>query len=117
MKFLVRTALMVGALWATIAIVPGLTFEGAWGSLVLLGLLIALANAVVIPILKVLALPLRILTLGLATLAINIGVLLVLLLVAESMDLGIASDGLASSLLGALVLTVLSSVISFFVKD
>lgn len=108
---------MVGALWATIAIVPGLTFEGAWGSLVLMALLVALANAVVIPILKLLALPLRILTLGLATLAINIGVLLVLLLAAESMDLGISSDGLASSLLGALVLTVLSSAISFFVKD
>ncbi|MFC2153698.1 phage holin family protein [Actinomycetota bacterium] len=117
MKFLVRTALMVGALWATIAIVPGLAFEGAWGSLVLMALLVALANAVVIPILKVLALPLRILTLGLATLAINIGVLLVLLLAAESMDLGISSDGIASSLLGALVLTVLSSVVSFFVKD
>ncbi len=108
---------MVGALWATIAIVPGLTWEGAWGSLVVLALLIALANAVVIPILKAFALPLRILTLGLITLAINIGVLLVLLLVADRMDLGISSDGLVSSLLGALVLTVLSSVISFFVKD
>ena len=108
---------MVGALWATIAIVPGLSFEGAWGALVLLAVLIALANAVVIPILKALALPLRIVTLGLATLAINIGVLVILLLVAESMDLGISSDGFPSSLLGALVLTVLSSVISFLVKD
>ena len=108
---------MVGALWATIAIVPGLSFEGAWGTLVLLAVLVALANAVVIPILKALALPLRIVTLGLATLAINIGVLVILLLAAESMDLGISSDGLPSSLLGALVLTVLSSVISFLVKD
>ena len=108
---------MMGAVWLSFWLVPGLTFSGDWLALLVFAVLIGLANAVVIPLLKLLALPLRIVTLGLATLAINIGVMILVIIIGESMDLGVSSDGFVSTLLGALLLTVLSSVVSWLVKD
>ena len=108
---------MVGAVWLTFSIVPGLGFEGDTWALVVLALLVGIANGFVIPIIKLFAIPLRIMTLGLATLAINLLVMFGLIALAGTLDLGITSDGFAAELLGALVLTVLSSVISFLTKD
>jgi len=117
MRLLVRFALMVGAVWVTFTIVPGLSYDGNWVTLVVVALLIALANALVIPFLKVISLPIRFVTLGLFTLAINILVLIGVIALAQAIEVGISSDGFGASLLGALLLTVLSSVISWFVKD
>jgi putative membrane protein len=117
MKLLIRLGLMVVAVWLTFRIVPGLGFDGEAWVLVVLALLVGLANAIVIPILKVFALPLRVMTLGLATLAINVAVMFALIILAGSLDVGITSDGALANILGALVLTVLSSVISFLVRD
>lgn len=117
MKLLIRLALMVVAVWLTFRIVPGLGFDGDAWILVILALSVGLANAIVIPILKVFALPLRVMTLGLATLVINVLVMFGLIIVGGSLELGITSDGALANLLGALVLTVLSSVVSFLVRD
>ena len=110
-------ALMVGATWLTFFILPGLDYDGNWVTIVVVALLIALANAFVIPLLKAIALPLRILTLGLVTLAINVAVITAAIVVAQNIDLGIDSDGLGTTILAALMLTVLSSVISWLVRD
>jgi len=75
------------------------------------------ANAFVRPILKLLALPVRIVTLGVATLAINVFVVVGVLWLAEQLDLGVASDGWVPTLLGALIITVLSSIVSAIIKD
>ena len=83
----------------------------------LLGALLEQDEGIVIPVLKLFALPLRILTLGLATLAINLVVLFGVIALAQNLDLGVTSDGFWSTLLGALVLTVLSSIISALVRD
>lgn len=117
MKLLIRLGLMVVAVWLTFRIVPGLDFDGEPWVLVVIALLVGLANAIVIPIIKAFALPLRVMTLGLATLAINVLVMFALIILASSLDLGITSDGALSNVLGALVLTVLSSVVSFLVRD
>lgn len=108
---------MAAAVWLTVQLVPGLVFSGdVWGLLVV-ALLVGVANGIVIPTLKLLALPVRILTLGLATLAINIAVVFGIIVLTENLDIGLSSDGFGSTALGALVLTVLSSVISLVTKD
>jgi putative membrane protein len=117
MRLLVRFGLMVAAVWLTFTIVPGLSYDGNWLTLVVVALLIALANALVVPLLKLISLPIRVVTLGLFTLAINVLVLVGVIVLAQNIEVGIASEGFGSSLLGALLLTVLSSVISWFAKD
>ena len=73
MRFLIRAWLMVLAVWATFAIVTGLSFNGDWVVLVVVALIVGIANAVVITLLKLISLPVRIL--GLFALASPHGVL------------------------------------------
>jgi putative membrane protein len=79
--------------------------------------LLAFANAFVRPVLKLLALPVRIVTLGIATLVINIAVVVAVIWLAEQLDLGVTSDGWWPTILGALMITVLTSIVTAVVKD
>jgi putative membrane protein len=117
MRLLIRFGLMVAAVWLTFTVVAGLSYDGNWVTLVVVALLIALANALVIPLIKLVSLPIRMMTLGLFTLAINVLVLAGVIALAQNIEVGVQSDGFGSSLLGALLITVLSSVISWFVRD
>ena len=51
--------------------VPGVEFTGNWQTLVLAGVILGLINFFIKPILKIITLPLRIITLGLFSLVIN----------------------------------------------
>src|SRR3989344_2838518 len=59
-------------LWLAASFVPGVEFTGTWQILILAGALLGLANFFIKRILKIITLPLRILTLGLFGLIINI---------------------------------------------
>lgn len=108
---------MILAVWVTFAVIGGLSFDGDWLALAIVSLIVGLANAVVIPLFRLISLPIRVLTLGLFTLVINIGVVFAVIVVADNLDLGVSSSGFGPTLLGALLLTVLSSIISMLAKD
>ena len=59
-------------LWLAAQFVPGVEFIGTWKILILAGAMLGLANFFIKPILKSITLPLRILTLGLFGLIINV---------------------------------------------
>ena len=117
MRFLIRLALNAGIVWITFAVIDGLTFGRDWlGFLLIVGML-ALANAVVLPVLKLLALPIRMMTLGLATLAINVAVIVAIIWFAGQLDPDVASAPWGPTILGALMITILSSIVSTLIKD
>lgn len=65
MKHLIRTYLInVGALWVTSQALPALTITGGTRGLLLGSLAFMAANLLLVPLLKVLLLPLNLLTLG-----------------------------------------------------
>lgn len=65
MKTLLRYFLInLAALWITTRIIPGLTYTGGVKSLILGGLAFMLINLILVPLLRVLLLPLNLLTLG-----------------------------------------------------
>ena len=117
MRFLLRLALNAGIVWLTFAVIDGLTFGGDWfGFLIVVGLL-AVANAIVLPILKLLALPVRMMTLGLATLAINVAVIVAIIWLAGEIDPDVTSAAWGPTILGAFMITILSSIVSTLIKD
>jgi len=59
-------------LWLSVRFVPGVEFTGSWQTLLLAGVIFGLINFFIKPILKIITLPLRILTFGLIGLVINI---------------------------------------------
>jgi putative membrane protein len=116
-KFLIRVALNASIVWLTFEFIDGLTFNGDWLGFFAIVALLAVANAFVLPVLKVLALPIRLMTLGIATLAINLAVIIAVIWMAEWLDLGVSSTGWGPTILGALMITILSSIVSALIKD
>ncbi len=111
-KYLIRIAAMAGAVWLTFFLVKGLTWDNDWVTLLLIALIIGVVNAFIKPVANLLTLPLRVVTLGLFSLVVNIALMAGVLWLADEMDWGIASTGWQSTLLGALILAVASSIIT-----
>ena len=106
--FLVRMAISAFALWVASAIVPGMTIVGT-PTLLLAALLLGLVNAVLRPLALLLTLPFTIVTLGLFILVVNAAMLG---LVAALLD-GMTISGFGAALLGALVVSFVSSAVSW----
>lgn len=109
--WLVRWILNVIVIIFTAYLIEGfdVTLLGAIVGSILLGLV----NATIRPVILLVTLPLTILTLGLFTLVVN-GLMLWLV---SSVIKGFTVEGFGAAFLAALLITVISSVISFFVKD
>jgi putative membrane protein len=73
-RFVVTWAFNVAALWVAAKLLDGVHVSGdsAWLTFVLAGLVFSLANMVVKPIVAILAIPLIILTLGIAYFLVNV---------------------------------------------
>jgi putative membrane protein len=98
-------------LWVASYLVRGLGFDGA-GSLVIAGLLLALANAFVRPIATVLTLPLTLLTLGLFLLVVNAGMVA---LVAWMLP-GMTVSGFWAAMFTAIIVSIVSWIAHALVK-
>jgi putative membrane protein len=117
MRFLIRLLINAAALWIATQIVPGVDHTGPWTSLLLVALVFGVLNAVVRPILKLLTCPLIVLTLGLFTFVINALMLWLTSAVSESLGIGFHVTGFGPAFLGALVVTVVSVLLSVFLSD
>jgi putative membrane protein len=110
-KWLLRWILNVVGIILIAYIIDGfnVTAVGAiFGSIIL-----GLVNATIRPVLLILTLPLNLLTLGLFTLVINGLMLWLVSLVIKGFDF----TSFGAAILTALLLMVVSAVISYFVKD
>jgi putative membrane protein len=117
MRFLLRLLINAAALWVATRIVPGVSHSGSGLSLLGVALVFGLLNALVRPILTLLSCPLLILTLGLFTLIINAVILLLTSAVSESFGIGFHVDGFAAAFVGALVVSIVSILLSIFIRD
>jgi len=116
-KFLLVVALNAAAAWLTVWLVPGLEYSGEWWRWVLFGAVIGLINAIIKPVAKFLTIPIRIVTLGLFTLVINVGLMTLAIWVAKDADVGLTADSIWAALLGGLVLTAVGSVLNLVNRD
>lgn len=73
MKSLFRNFLLnLVTLWGVSYVIPGFTFSGGFRTLAIGAVVFMLINMAIVPLLKILFLPLNLLTLGLFTWAINV---------------------------------------------
>ena len=81
MKHLVRVFLFsVFALWLTSQVLPGVAIMGAWQTILFAGFILALLMLIVAPILKILFIPINILTFGLLSWFVHVIVIYLLTL-------------------------------------
>jgi len=123
--FIFRTAITAVALWVAVVVLPQIEFDiaGNWWQLVVIAIVFGLINSLVKPIVKLLALPIRLATLGLISFVINAGMLLLLAWVAGLFDLSfkiggfppnLDLDALIGALLGSIIISVVSTVLGLF---
>ncbi len=120
-RFILRWAINTVALYAAIAIVPGVQQPpgATWVSLIWLALIFGLINALVRPLLSLLTCPLIILTLGLFTLVINTLLFALTGWAGNQFGAGftLAEPWFWNAFLGSLVVTVISIVLTLVLRD
>jgi putative membrane protein len=115
MRFLIRLVITAASLWVAVKLVPGLSYDGPLLNLLVVAIVFGVLNAFVRPLLFLLTCPLIMLTLGLFTLVLN-GVLLWLTgTVSDWLGLGFHVNGFWAAFLGALVVSIVSAILSIFV--
>ncbi|WP_136517515.1 MULTISPECIES: phage holin family protein [Cellulomonas] len=118
MGFVVRVLINGVAIWLATLLLPGLevlggdSTGGRIGVILLVALLFGVVNAVVKPIVKLISLPLYILTLGLFTLVVNALMLMLTAWITEQTDWGLRIDNFGTAVVGALIISVVSFVLS-----
>ena len=114
MHFLLRLLINAAALWLAIQLVDGIDHRGSMWSLLFVALVFGVLNASVRPLLKLLTLPLLILTLGLFIFVINALMLLMTSWVSGLLGLGFHVAGFWDAFFGGLIVTVASLLLSIF---
>jgi membrane protein len=111
-RVLVNWAVLAAAVWAATALVPGIHVPGGLLTYLGISLLLGLVNAVIGPLLRLVALPLTVFTLGLSALIVNAVLLAVTAWLSPDLDV----DGLASALLGAVVIAVVTTLLELVMR-
>jgi putative membrane protein len=114
MNLFIRWAITSFSLFVAAWLVPGIRIEGnAWAVYAVMAVILGLINAVVRPVLKLLSLPLIILTLGVFLLVINgITLWLASAIAVHWFHVGFYVDGFWSAFLGAFIVSIVSLILS-----
>jgi putative membrane protein len=106
MNKVIQIAINAIALWAAVNIVPGMHFAGEWWKLVLVAIAFSLVNTYIRPILRILTLPISVLTLGIFLIVINALMLLLVSAVSQQLKLGFTVADFGAAFLGAIVVAL-----------
>jgi putative membrane protein len=103
------------------------SYEGDWIGLVVISIVFGLVNGIVGPIVRLLALPVRMMTLGLIGFVINAGLLLLTAAITNAMSFKLkvgdfppdlfSVDTLVGAIVGAIILSLVSSVVRLVIRD
>ena len=120
MKLIIRILINAIALAVTVYFMKdNITISGGLPGLLLVAAVFGLVNAFIRPIVSLFSLPITCLTLGLFTLVINAGMLLLTdALTGSFLDIGgDTGQKLLTAIIAALIISIVSGVLSWFVKD
>jgi putative membrane protein len=116
-NLLLRWIASAVAVGLAVYLLPGLEYDGRIETLFVVALILGLVNAVVRPIVKMLACGIIVLTLGLALFVINALMLYLTGYLAESFGYGFHVDDFASALIGSVVISLATWFLSLLIKD
>ncbi|GAA2052313.1 MULTISPECIES: phage holin family protein [Leifsonia] len=123
MRFLLRLIVNALALWLTTLIVSGVSVHpyapdttATVLTYLLIALIFGLVNAIVGTVIRVVAFPLYILTLGLISLLVNAFLLFIVSWISDAMGFGLHIDGFWWGVLGALVLGIIAWLLGLLIR-
>lgn len=113
MKLILRWIINAIAVWVAALLIEGISLRGNLLDAFLVGLVMGLVNAIIKPVLKLLALPITIVTLGLFTLVINAGMLALVAWIMPSLTV----DSFFNALIGGILISIVSTLLNWFVDN
>lgn len=116
MRLLLRILINAAALWVAASVVDGI-HAGGVGSILAVAVVFGVVNALVRPLLKLLSCPIIFLTLGLFTLVLNALMLMLTAWVGRQLGIDFTVDTFWAAFLGALIVSIVSTVLSWFIPD
>lgn len=114
-KLILRWLINTLGLFVAVAVVSGIVYDGPAWKMVIVAAVFGVVNALLRPLLALLTCPLIVLTLGLFTLVVNGAMLLLTARLAGALGVEFSVGGIGAAVLGALVVTVVSVVISLLI--
>ena len=118
MKLISRIIINALVIFITAFLLSGFTFSGSIFSLIMVGIVFGLVNAIIRPMVKLLTLPINVVTLGLFTLVINTLMLMLTVWFSGSLALeGGIFQSFVTAFIGAIIISVISTILSWFLPD
>jgi putative membrane protein len=116
MDRILQTLINAAALWAAVLLLrPNLDFTGEWWKLLVVAFIFGLVNTFLRPVLRILTLPISIMTLGLFLIVINALMLLLTGAISNELDLGFRVADFVAALLGSVVISLVGFVLSLVI--
>lgn len=118
MKLILRILINAFAIWLTSMLLSNFSFSGSVLNLIVVAVIFGLVNALVRPIVKLLTLPINLVTLGLFTLVINTLMLILTIWLSDSLNLaGGVFENLLVAFVAAIIISIISTILSWFLPD
>ena len=118
MKLILRILINAFAIWLAAMLLESFNFSGSFWSLIIVAIIFGLINALVRPIVKLLALPITVITLGLFTLVINTFMLILTVWLSGSLSLtGGLFENFFVAFVAAIIISIISTILSWFLPD
>jgi len=115
MDRLLQTLINAAALYVAVLIVPNILFTGEWWKLLVVAFIFGLVNTFLRPILRIVTLPISIMTVGLFLFVINALLLLLTSAISAELDLGFQVSDFLAALLGSIVISLVGFALSLVV--
>lgn len=118
MKLILRILINAIAIWLTSLLISGFNLSGNWLNLLIVAIIFGLVNAIIRPIVKLLTLPINIMTLGLFTLVINTLMLMLTAWLSGSVTLeGGFLESTLIACLASIIISIISTILSWILPD
>ena len=117
MNFVLRLLVNAAALWIATRLIPGVIYEGGWISFLGAALVFGFVNAFIRPVAKILTFPLIIVSFGIFSLVVNGLMLWLTSALSGALDLGFHVRGFWTAVFGALVVSIVSTLLSVMVTE
>ena len=111
-RLIVQIIAGILGIWLAIRFIPEVEFVYSWQILILVGLVLGLINFFLKPILKIITIPLRILTFGLFSLVINMGMVWIVTLIFPKLKI----SGVLPLFLTSLIIWGLNLILPLFIS-
>jgi putative membrane protein len=119
MDRVIQTLINAAALYIAVMLVPNLEFEfgieGAWWKFLLVAVIFGVVNTFLRPILRILTLPITLMTLGLFLLVINALMLMVTGAISAELNLGFTVGDFLAALFGSIVISIVGFLLSMVI--